>query len=237
MTAENVKAELQKYVDTTRAEHSQRFFKTYDGDYAAGDKFLGLKVPVTRAVCKQFKNLTLPEIQKLLESPIHEHRFAGLIIMTLQAKKASPKRLKQLCDFYLKNTNHINNWDLVDVSAPNILGIFLLDKDHTPLYKLAHSKDIWEKRIAMVSTLTFIRAGQLDDTFIIAEILLDDKHDLIHKAVGWMLRCAGDVDRAALLKFLDLHAHALPRTALRYALEHSTPDQKLHYMQAKNGVK
>lgn len=234
MDAETVKAELQKYVDPARAEHSQRFFKTYDGGYAAGDKFLGLTVPLQRQVAKKFRDLSLPELQKLLESPIHEHRLVALIIMTEQAKKADPEQLKQLYDFYLKNTNHINNWDLVDVSAPNIAGVYLLSKDHAPLYKLARSNNLWEKRIAMVGTLTFIRAGQLDDTFALAEILLSDKHDLIHKAVGWMLRCAGDVDRTQLLKFLDKHAHKMPRTALRYCLEHLTPAQKHHYMNLKS---
>ena len=237
MTAENVRAELQRHVDPARAEHSQRFFKTYDGGYAQGDKFLGLKVPVTRAVCKQFKDLPLAEIKKLLASPIHEHRLAALVIMTEQAKKASPQQLKKLYDCYLKNTNHINNWDLVDVSAPNIVGVYLLDKDHAPLYKLARSKDLWEKRIAVVSTLTLIREGQLNDTFAISELLLADTHDLIHKAVGWMLREAGKRDRTVLLKFLDKHAAQMPRTALRYSLELLTSDQKSHYMNLKTSVK
>jgi 3-methyladenine DNA glycosylase AlkD len=234
MKAEEVKAELQKHADPRRAETGQWFFKTGQGQYGEGDKFLGLRVPVTRAVCKQYKDLSLPEIQKLLNSPIHEHRLAALVIMTLQAKRASPEHKKQLYDFYLKNTKNINNWDLVDVSCPAIVGAYLVDKPKEPLYKLANSKDLWEKRIAMVSTLQLIRAGQLGDTFKIAEILLHDKHDLIHKAVGWMLRCAGDVDRAELLKFLDYRAHEMPRTALRYALEHLTPTQKDHYMTLKS---
>jgi 3-methyladenine DNA glycosylase AlkD len=234
MNAQDVKAELQKHADSRRAETGQSFFKTGPGQYGEGDKFIGLKVPDTRAVCKQYKDLPLSEIQRLLESPIHEHRLAALVIMTLQAKKTSPEYKKQLYDFYLKNTAHINNWDLVDLSCPQIVGAYLVDKPKEPLYKLAHSKDLWEKRLAMVSTLQLIRAGQLGDTFAIAEILLHDKHDLIHKAVGWMLRCAGDVDRAELLKFLDSRAHKMPRTALRYALEHLTPAQKDHYMNLKS---
>jgi 3-methyladenine DNA glycosylase AlkD len=233
MKAEDLRKELNSLVDPKKAEFAQRFFKTYDGGYAQGDKFLGLKVPVTREVCKKFKNLSLLEIEKLLASPIHEHRLAALIIMTEQTKKADSEHKKQLYDFYLSHTNRVNNWDLVDTSCPEIVGSYLLDKDHTPLHKLARSKNLWEKRIAMVSTLNFIRAGQLDDTFAVAEILLHDDHDLIHKAVGWMLRCAGDVDREALLKFLDVHAHELRRTALRYSLEHLTPDQKLHYINPK----
>lgn len=233
MNAQEIISELATHAKSNDAVFLQRFFKTGPGQYGDGDKFLGLRVPVTRAVCKQYKDLPLPEIQKLLNSPSHEHRLAALIIMTEQAKKAAPEYQKQLYDFYLKNTKHINNWDLVDISCPAIVGAYLVGKPKEPLYKLANSKDLWEKRIAMVSTLQLIRAGQLGDTFKIAEILLNDKHDLIHKAVGWMLRCAGDVDRAELLKFLDKHAHEMPRTALRYALEHLTPTQKEHYMQAK----
>lgn len=234
MQVQDVKAELQKHADPRRAETGQSFFKTGEGQYGAGDRFIGLKVPDTRAVCKQYKDLPLPEIQKLLNSTIHEHRLAALVIMTLQSKKASPETKKQLYEFYLKNTKHINNWDLVDVSCPAIVGAYLVDKPKEPLYKLANSKDLWEKRIAMVSTLQLIRAGQLGDTFSIAEILLHDKHDLIQKSVGWMLRCAGDVDSQELLKFLDKHAQKMPRTALRYALEHLTLAQKDHYMNLKS---
>jgi 3-methyladenine DNA glycosylase AlkD len=233
MNARDVKTELQKNADPKRAEVGQWFFKTDEGQYGAGDKFIGVRVPDNRTVCRRFRDLPLPEIQKLLDSPIHEHRLAAVIIMAEQAKKADEPTKKQLYDFYLKNTGRINNWDLVDLSCPAIVGAYLVDKPKEPLYKLANSASLWEKRIAMVSTLQLIRAGQLGDTFKIAEILLPDKHDLIHKAVGWMLRCAGDVDRAELLKFLDKHAHKMPRTALRYALEHLTPAQKQHYIQLK----
>lgn len=233
MRAGDVKAELDKHADAKAAEFAQRFFKTGEWQYGAGDKFVGLRVPLIRTICKEFKDLPLAEIEKLLESPIHEHRLAALIIMTEQAKKADAKLQKQLYELYLSRTDRINNWDLVDVSCPTVVGGYLLDKNHAPLFKLARSKDLWEKRIAMVSTLQFIRAGQLEDTFAIAKILLADEHDLIHKAVGWMLRCAGDVDRKVLLKFLDIHAHQMRRTALRYCLEHLTPSQKQHYMQQK----
>jgi 3-methyladenine DNA glycosylase AlkD len=232
MTAGEVKVALDKHADAKAAEFAQRFFKTGEWQYGAGDKFIGLRVPTIRTVCKKYKGLALAETGKLLASPIHEHRLAALIIMTEQAKKATPEYKKQLYNFYLKNIKQVNNWDLVDTSCPMIVGGYLLDKSHTPLYKLARSKNLWEKRIAMISTLQFIRAGQLNDTFAIAKILINDNHDLIHKAVGWMLRCAGDVDRAALLEFLDTHAHQLRRTALRYSLEHLTPDQKTTYMQA-----
>jgi len=233
MTAEDVKTELDKHADAAAAEHAQRFFKTGEWQYGAGDKFMGIRVPVVRLVCKKFKDLPLTEVEKLLASPIHEHRLAALIIMVNQAKKASPEGQKQLYDSYFKNMQYVNNWDLVDTSCPQIVGSYLLNKSHAPLYKLARSNNLWQKRIAMISTLNFIRAGQLADTFALAELLLQDDHDLIHKAIGWMLRCAGDVDREALLKFLDAHAHEMPRTALRYALEHLTPKQRLHYMSAK----
>ena len=233
MTAEDVKTELDKHADAAAAEHAQRFFKTGEWQYGAGDKFMGIRVPVVRLVCKKFKDLPLTEVEKLLASPIHEHRLAALIIMVNQAKKASPEGQKQLYDSYFKNMQYVNNWDLVDTSCPQIVGSYLLNKSHAPLYKLARSNNLWQKRIAMISTLNFIRAGQLADTFALAELLLQDDHDLIHKAIGWMLRCAGDVDREALLKFLDAHAHEMPRTALRYALEHLTPKQRSHYMSAK----
>lgn len=230
MTAQDVKTELQKYADAESAKQAQRYFKTGEWQYGAGDKFIGLRVPQIRKICKDFKDLPLDEIEKLLESPIHEHRLAALIIMVNRANRNRSAEKKELYDLYLRRTDRINNWDLVDASCPAIVGGYLLDKDRKPLYKLARSKNLWEKRIAMISTLTFIRAGQLDDTFAIAKILINDDHDLIHKAVGWVLRCAGDIDKQALLKFLDEHAPKLRRVALRYSLEHLTPAQKQRYM-------
>lgn len=234
MTAENVKAELQKYVDPERAVHSMGFFKTGEGEYGAGDQFLGLTVPTQRKIAKQFYDLPLGEIQKLLQSPFHEHRLVALFILVAQYRKAGADTKKHIASFYHKNRRYVNNWDLVDSSAFYILGDYLMNHSRAVLQRLAKSSSIWDRRIAMVSTLTFIRAGQLEDTFAISEILLKDSHDLIHKAVGWMLRCAGDVDRAELLNFLDKHAHKMPRTALRYCLEHLTPEQKLHYMNLKS---
>ncbi len=233
MTAGSVRRDLDELADGDVARFAARFFKTAEGQYGAGDKFLGIRVPVIRKICKQYKSLPLPEIEKLLASPMHEHRMAALVIMTEQAKRADPELKKRLYKSYLKNIKHINNWDLVDISCPGVVGGYLLGKNHAPLYKLAESKNLWAKRVAMVSTLQFIRAGQLDDTFALAKVLLNDDHDLIHKAVGWMLRCAGDVDRQALLEFLDEHAHQMRRTALRYSLEHLNPTQRQHYMRAK----
>lgn len=233
MKAEDIQKKLDGLADPKKAQVAQRFFKTGEWQYGAGDKFIGIRVPVIRYVCKQFKDLPLAQIEKLLSSPIHEHRLAALIIMAEQAKKADTVHKKQLYESYLANVNHINNWDLVDTSAPMVVGGYLLDKSHAPLYKMARSKNLWQKRIALISTLHFIRAGQLDDTFALAKILLCDDHDLIHKAVGWMLRCAGDMDRARLLKFLDSYAPQMRRTALRYSLEHLTASQKQRYMNQK----
>lgn len=232
MNAAGLKAELDKLYVPAAGEQTASFFKCYDGGYSAHDKFLGIRVPVIRAICKPYKDLPLPEIAKLLASPIHEHRFAGLVILTNRAKRAGANK-KELYDFYMANIARINNWDLVDISCRDVAGGYLLDKPRGALYKLARSGDLWHRRIAIVSTWEFIRHGQLDDTFKISRILMRDGHDLIHKAVGWMLREAGKRDRAALLKFLDTHAHELPRTALRYAIEHLPPEQRLHYMKLK----
>ena len=235
MTAADAEQELNKHENPADAVFLQRFFKTGKGEYGEDDIFIGLRVPQTRKIAKQFNNLALPEIEKLLESPVHEHRLAALVIMTNQAKKADDSHKKTLYDLYLKRTDRINNWDLVDISCREVVGGYLMDKSRAPLYKLAKSKDLWERRIAMVSTWQFIREGQLDDTFAIAELLLYDTHDLIHKAVGWMLREAGKKDEAALKEFLDARAITMPRTALRYSIERLHPADKVRYMSARRG--
>jgi 3-methyladenine DNA glycosylase AlkD len=233
MDARILQAELRRYADTNVAANLARFFKTYEGGYGEGDQFLGLKVPVIRAVCKSYKNLPLAEIDQLLESPIHEDRMAALIVLSGQALKADPPIKKQLYEFYLRHTNRVNNWDLVDVSCRDVVGAYLLDKPRNELYQLAKSDNLWERRIAIVSTWEFIRHKQFDDTLAIAEILLHDKHDLIQKAVGWMLRELGKRERARLVFFLDTRAHAMPRTMLRYAIEHFPPDQRQQYLSAR----
>ncbi len=231
MTATDFMHALDKLGNAQDAAFLQRFFKTGEGQYGAGDKFIGVRVPDTRKVCRLFQDLSLVEIEKLLESPVHEHRLGAVIIMAEQAKRSrDPAHKKALYDLYLRRTDRINNWDIVDVSCRDVVGGYLQDKSRAPLYKLAKSRNIWERRIAIISTWQFIRTGDLNDTFKIAEILLTDTHDLIHKAVGWMLREAGKKDRAALLAFLDKHAAVMPRTALRYAIEHLPPEQKSHYM-------
>ncbi len=208
-----------------------RFFKTYEGGYSEGDQFLGVKVPATRVVCKKYADLSLAEIEKALESPWHEVRLAAVIIMSNQTKKGSEAHKKALFDLYLRRTDRVNNWDIVDTSCPFVVGNYLLDKPRDILYTLARSQQLWERRIAMVSTWALIRAGQLDDTFKLAAALLNDTHDLIHKAVGWMLREAGKRDRPALVQFLNKHHKQMPRTALRYAIEHFDEQTRKKYLQ------
>lgn len=236
MRADNLITELDAYSNPKDAEFLQRFFKTYDGGYAEGDIFIGLRVPLTRKIASKYKKLSLTEIEKLLESPIHEHRLAGLVIMVEQAKRSTDSDLKNIYELYLKRTDRINNWDLVDISCRDILGKYLFRKDKAPLYKLAKSKNLWERRIAIVSTWWLIRENDLAETWKISELLLKDDQDLIHKAVGWMLREAGKKDEEQLKQFLDKHAYKMPRTMLRYSLEKLNPDDKQHYMNLKTAT-
>jgi 3-methyladenine DNA glycosylase AlkD len=210
----------------------ERFFKTGKGQYAEGDIFIGVTVPASRKICKKYHEMSLPEIEKALENPIHEVRLAAVIIMAHQAQKGSEALKKALYNLYLRRTDRINNWDIVDSSCRDVVGEYLMDKPRDVLYALAASDDLWERRIAMVSTLAFIRAGQDEDVYALAKLLLKDKHDLIHKAVGWMLREAGKkVSRPHLLEFLDTYAKTMPRTTLRYAIEHLDPAARQAYMQ------
>ena len=209
--------------DPSQVEGLSRFFKTGPGQYGEGDRFLGIKVPVTRGVVKEcWKQTGFDELEECLASEYHEIRLAGLLaLVEMYSHARKDMSLRSRCiDFYLSHTDRINNWDLVDLSCYNLLGDWLLDKDRSLLYRLASDgKSIWEQRIGMVSTMAFIRQGQLDDTFAIADILLNHPHDLIHKAVGWLLREAGKRDMDALRVFLDHRAASMPRTMLRYAIE------------------
>ena len=220
-----IKQDLQKLKDPEKAEILSRFFKTGKGEYGEGDIFLGIKVPEQRKIAKNY-NLSLKEIQELLSSNIHEYRLTALFILISKYKKSDKK---QIVNFYLKNTKNINNWDLVDISAPKILGDYLLDKDKSVLYNLAKSNNLWERRIAILSTFTFIRNNQFEDTLNISEILLNDKHDLIHKAVGWMLREIGKKDQEIEENFLDKHYKNMPRTMLRYAIEKFEENKRKFY--------
>jgi 3-methyladenine DNA glycosylase AlkD len=226
----------------SKAKLLSGFFKTGKGEYGEGDIFLGLTVPEQRILAKKYIDLSLGDIQTLLDSKIHEHRLTGLIILTYQYErikkektndKEKTKKQKIIFDFYLKNTRNINNWDLVDLSSHEIIGDYLKDKDRTArtiLYKLAKSNNLWEKRIAMISTFPFIRNKDFEDSLAIGEILLHDDHDLIHKAVGWMLREVGKRDEKTLTTFLEKHCKTMPRTALRYSLERLCENDKKKYM-------
>ena len=214
-------AELQDHASPEKAKIFQRYFKTGKGEYGEGDIFLGLTMPKQRRITKKYISLSLPKVQKLLDSKIHEHRMAAGIILTHKYKK-NPE---EIFNFYLKNAKKFNNWDLVDVTCPRVIGEFLRDKDKKPLYQLVRSDNLWEKRIAIISTYAFIKHGQFEDTLAISELLLKDKHDLIHKAVGWMLREVGKKDKQVLDKFIKQHYSDIPRTTLRYAIE-KHPEQE-----------
>ena len=215
--------------DPSQVEGLSRFFKTGPGQYGEGDIFLGIKVPTTRAVVKSYwKELTLNDLKECVINPYHEVRLAALLALVEMFSHSKKDRAfkKECVDFYLSHTDRINNWDLVDLSCYPLLGVWLLDKDRSLLYDLARDgKTIWEQRIGIVSTMTFIRHGQLDDTFSIADILLHHPHDLIHKAVGWLLREAGKKDEVALTEFLKSRHKTMPRTMLRYAIE-KFPEEK-----------
>ncbi len=222
--------ELRKYSSKRKAVILSGFFKTGKGEYGEGDIFIGVVVPDTRKVAARFQDLAPKDAERLLRSRIHEERLLSLIILVNKYPKAGPEEKQKIFRLYLKNTRYINNWDLVDLSAPQIVGSFLLDKDRKLLYKLARSKLLWEKRIAILATLRFIRERDFSDTLKIAGILLCDHHDLIHKAAGWMLRELGKRDQAKEEAFLKRHSSAMPRTMLRYAIERFPPAKKKGYM-------
>lgn len=222
------------HADPAQVAGLARFFKTGPGQYGEGDKFLGIKVPVTRAVVKEcWKKVGFPELEECVSNEYHEVRLAALLALVEQFKhaKKSPEKQKASIDFYLSHTSFINNWDLVDLSCYPLLGEWLLDKDRSILYELARNgKTIWEQRIGIVSTMTFIRHGQINDTFAIADILLHHPHDLIHKAVGWLLREAGKRDKAALEAYLAPRYATMPRTMLRYAIEKFPEQERQRYL-------
>src|SRR5262245_32363753 len=226
---------LKTYRSPDELKKIQRYFKTGAGEYGEGDEFMGVRMGQVFALAKEFIEMPPGEIEKLLESPIHEVRVGAVSIMDWQArsKKTPEARRKELFDIYIRRHDRINNWDLVDRSAPYVVGGYLSDKPRNVLYKLASSKNVWERRTAIVSTYYFVRLGDVTDTFKIAEMLLNDDHDLIHKATGGWLREAGKKDPKKLLSFLDKYAATMPRTALRYAIEHLDKKQRDHYMDMK----
>lgn len=226
-----LRAELKMHANPIKASILQGFFKTGKGQYGEGDIFLGITVPVSRKFARKYKNLNESEIKSLFKSKIHEERLIAVLILVHNFENGDEQTKKKIFEYYLANTAYINNWDLVDLSADKIVGAHLLDKPRKILYKMARSNSLWERRIAIISTFNFIKNGQSKDTFDIAKILLNDKHDLIHKAVGWMLREVGKrVSMEQEMDFLDKYAHKMPRTMLRYAIERMSGPNREKYL-------
>jgi len=234
MTAKDLQTRLRRLGNPKDAAFLAGFFKTGPGQYGEGDMFIGVRVPVIRNVAKDFKGMPLPEVQCLLHSAIHEERLAALVILVMQSANADAKTKKAIYDLYLAKTNCINNWDLVDLSAPQIVGAYLAARSRRPLYRLARSLWLWDRRIGMLATYHFIKQGDFNDTLKIAEMLLGDREDLMHKAVGWMLREVGKRDLAALEGFLDRHCRVMPRTMLRYAIERFPERKRKKYMEKES---
>ncbi len=229
MTSDDVKKELLEMQNTEKAVHLSRFFKTGKGEYGEGDCFWGIKVPDQRKTAKKFRNIDLSELDYLIRDPVHECRLTSLLILVEKYEKTVSDR-KKIVDFYLDNIKYINNWDLVDLSAPKILGAWLYDRERELLYSLAGSRDLWKQRISILSTMYFIKKGDFFETFSISELLLKHEHDLIHKAVGWMLREIGKKNLEEEEKFLKKHYREMPRTMLRYSIERFEEEKRQKYL-------
>lgn len=232
MTLEAARRDLRRHASAEDATFLQRFFKTGPGQYAEGDVFIGVRVPKTREVARAHRTLPLDDVLTLLTSAIHEERLLALVLLAHRYEKGSVPEKEEIYRQYLAHTRHINNWDLVDASADRIVGAHLLERSRQPLYELVVSKSLWERRIAIIATFHFIRRQDFADTLALAEKLLGDDHDLIHKAVGWMLREVGKRDEAVLDAFLGKHLARMPRTALRYAIERMPEEKRLGYLRA-----
>jgi 3-methyladenine DNA glycosylase AlkD len=230
-TAATLLARILGLANSERAPLLAKFFQTGPGQYGEGDQFLGLTMPQQRALAREFRALPLAEVTQLVQNLWHDCRSVGLIIWTLQYAKAGPAERQAIYENYLQNRRFINNWDLVDVTCPHIVGAHLLRQDRRPLYELAAEDHLWSQRMAIISTLAFIRKGQFADTLALAEQLLPHRHDLIHKAVGWMLREVGKRNEDALEEFLADHAPRMPRTMLRYAIEKLEPNRRRLHLQ------
>jgi 3-methyladenine DNA glycosylase AlkD len=225
-----LRRDLRKVASRERADVSRRFFKTGPGEYGAGDRFLGVTVPELRRLARLYQNLPLKDVVRLLKSGWHEERQLALLILIRQYQRANPAQRDTIYNLYLRNTRHINNWDLVDCSAGPIVGAHLEGGGRQPLRRLAKSPSVWERRIAMLSTFHYIKKGEYDAALVIATILVGDRHDLIQKAVGWMLREIGNRDRLVEERFLRAHADGMPRTMLRYAIERFPEPVRLRYL-------
>lgn len=222
--------ELRRRADPNKAAFFPRFFKAGKGEYAEGDRFLGVDVPQMRAVAKAFGDATLRDIERLLRDPFHECRFVGLLMLTERYRRGDDMAKQKAVDFYLAHIDRVNNWDLVDLTAYSILGDWLVARNRSVLYRLAKKHHLWSQRIAIVSTYAFIRKGDLSDTFALAKLFLAHEHDLMHKATGWMLREAGKRDKKALSAFLKRHVRAMPRTMLRYAIEKYSASERKRWL-------
>lgn len=233
MKAGDVRKRLKKLGTRERAEVSRRFFKTAPGEYGEGDVFLGVRVPELRRLAKEFQDFDPREIRNLIRSEIHEERLVALLILVRNYPKADQQAQKRIYDLYMGHLGFVNNWDLVDVSAEHVVGAFLWDKDKSPLYRLARSKDLWERRVSMLATFHYIKRGEFSETLRIAGMLLLDEEDLIHKAVGWMLREVGKRDLAVEEKFLKTRYGKMPRTMLRYAIERFPEPKRQRYLRGK----
>jgi 3-methyladenine DNA glycosylase AlkD len=233
MSVETIRGQLQALADPQQAVNLQRFFKTGPGDYGEGDRFLGLRVPQIRKLVKEFGATPIREIQQLLHSTVHEERLLALLLMVQRFQRGGVVERNSLYHTYLASTRYINNWDLVDASAPHIVGAWLFDKSREPLYQLARSSSLWERRIAIIATFYFIKSGEYADSLQLAEHLLQDPHDLIHKAVGWVLREVGKCDLEAEEVFLRKHYREMPRTMLRYAIERFPEKRRQDYLKGR----
>ena len=230
VTAKQIKGRLRRFATKEKASLLQRFFKTGPGQYGEGDRFLGVMVPGIRSVVKEFHDAPLGESVDLLRSPWHEDRLCALLIMVSQFERGDDALRNKVYSLYLRNTRYVNNWDLVDLSAPKIVGPYLDGGSRALLYRLVRSKMLWERRIAVLATFPYIRKGDFDDALALSKILLGDDHDLMHKAVGWMLREVGKKDVSALEAFLKQHHRNMPRTALRYAIERFPEAKRKKYL-------
>lgn len=231
---ETIKRELQAYVEPEKAEFLPKFFKTEAGEYGEGDKFIGVRVPWQRQVARRYyRQVSLEDIHSLLQDEVHEYRSVALIMLVNKYEKADAEQQRKIVQFYLDNLDHVNNWDLVDLSADKILGAYLFDKDRQILYELAQSGHLWRQRIAVMATFYFIRQGDYADTLNLAAMLLDHDHHLIHKAVGWMLREVGKRDLEVELAFLKKHYKQMPRIMLRYAIEKFDPGLRRRFLQGE----
>jgi 3-methyladenine DNA glycosylase AlkD len=233
MIVKNIRADLQNLADKERARALQRFFKTGPGEYAEGDIFLGIRVPDVRRLVKKYKDVPLRDVIKLLRSALHEERLLALLLLVKAYSSGDEETQKRIYQTYLENTAYINNWDLVDLSAGHIVGAFLMKRNRRPLYSLAKSRLLWERRISVLSTFYFIRHDDFHDTLKIAEMLLSDQEDLIHKAVGWMLREIGKRHLDTEERFLREHYRNMPRTMLRYAIERFPEAKRQRYLKGK----